>query len=93
MSVGKNAIKRVANDGYSNVKSSAPDMENSNVINNPDPQVTEKLVQPIEKSGAKKKSATKRTACKNPSAKQTQAARKNAFQRVSFGEEMPYYLL
>ena len=29
MPIGKNAIKRVANNGYSNVKSTAPDMENS----------------------------------------------------------------
>ena len=29
MPIGKNAIKRVANNGYSNVKTSAPDMENS----------------------------------------------------------------
>ena len=29
MPIGKNAINRVANNGYSNVKSTAPDMENS----------------------------------------------------------------
>lgn len=29
MPIGKNAIKRVINNGYSNVKTSAPDMENS----------------------------------------------------------------
>ena len=29
MPIGKNAIKRVANNGYSNVKTTAPDMENS----------------------------------------------------------------
>ena len=28
MPIGKNAIKRVTNNGYSNVKTSAPDMEN-----------------------------------------------------------------
>ena len=32
MPIGKNAIKRVENNGYSKVKTSAPDMENSNVI-------------------------------------------------------------
>ena len=31
MPIGKNAIKRVINNGYSNVKSEAPDMENSEV--------------------------------------------------------------
>ena len=31
MAIGKNAIKRVTSNGYSNVKSAAPDMENSEV--------------------------------------------------------------
>ena len=31
MPIGKNAIKRVSNNGYSKVASSAPDMENSTV--------------------------------------------------------------
>ena len=31
MPIGKNAIKRVVNNGYSNVKTAAPDMENSTV--------------------------------------------------------------
>ena len=39
MPIGKNAIKRVENNGYSKVKTSAPDMENSNVIAKPDDQV------------------------------------------------------
>ena len=38
MPIGKNAINRVKNNGYSNVETSAPDMENS-VIANPDKQV------------------------------------------------------
>ena len=32
MPIGTNAIKRVTNNGYSNVKTSAPDMENSAVV-------------------------------------------------------------
>jgi len=32
MPIGKNSIKRVTNNGYSNVKSEAPDMQNSEVI-------------------------------------------------------------
>ncbi len=92
MSVGKNAIKRVANDGYANVKSVAPDMENSNVIANPAPQVVEKLIKPVEQKTAKKapakKAAPKKTAC-------TKACKveKNGFARVGFGEDLPYYLL
>ena len=31
MPIGKNAIKRVSNNGYSKVASTAPDMENSTV--------------------------------------------------------------
>ena len=32
MPIGKNAIKRISNNGYSNVQTNAPDMENSEVI-------------------------------------------------------------
>lgn len=32
MPIGKNAIKRVVNNGYANLKSDAPDMENSVVV-------------------------------------------------------------
>ena len=66
MPIGKNAIKRVENNGYSKVKTSAPDMENSNVITNPDPQTIEKMVAPVEK-------AAKKPAAKKPAAKKQQA--------------------
>ena len=98
MPIGKNAIKRVENNGYSNVKTSAPDMENSNVIANLDPQVMEKMVAPVEQ--ATEAAAEVKTAAKKPAAKKTPAkkpackkATKNAFDRVSLGENMPYYLL
>ena len=90
MAIGKNAIKRVENNGYSNVKTDAPDMENSNVIAKPDAQVVEKLVAPVEKKCAKK-TAPKKTAQKKPAVKKTTA--KDGFVRVSFGDDMPYYLL
>ena len=32
MPIGKNALKRVSNNGYSNVNTSAPDMENSEIV-------------------------------------------------------------
>lgn len=32
MPIGKNAIKRISNNGYSNVQTNTPDMENSEVI-------------------------------------------------------------
>lgn len=58
MPIGKNAINRVKNNGYSNVETSAPDMENS-VIANPDPQVVEVLVKPVEEKTSKKAPAKK----------------------------------
>ena len=85
MSIGKNAIKRVENNGYSKVKSVAPDMENSNVIANPDAQVVEKLVKPVEEATAKKPTTKKRvkTACKKV----------DNFKSFAFGEDLPFYLL
>ena len=98
MPIGKNAIKRVENNGYSNVKTSAPDMENSHVIAKPDAQVVEKLIAPVEKATAKKtaskKPAAKKTPAKKPAVKAApKATAKDGFVRVSFGEDMPYYLL
>ncbi len=57
MPIGKNAMKRVVNNGYSKVESSAPDMENSSVIANIDAQVMEKIVAPVEKKTRAKKAA------------------------------------
>ena len=106
MPIGKNAIKRVENNGYSNVKTEAPDMENSTVIAKPDAQVAEKLIAPVEKAtekkkrGRPKKSEAEKTVKKAaPVAKKTapkkaeKPAKKDGFARVSFGEDMPYYLL
>ena len=97
MPIGKNAIKRVENNGDSKVTPEAPDMENSNVIiAKPDEQVVEKLIAPVEKATAKKtaakKPAAKKAPAKKPAAKKAAPA-KNGFERVSFGEDMPYYLL
>ena len=93
MPIGKNAIKRVENNGYSKVASSAPDMENSHVIANPDPQVVEKLVAPVEEAAKK---TAKKSASKKPAAKKTpvkKAVVKDGFLRVEVGADMPYYLL
>jgi len=97
MPIGKNAINRVKNNGYSNVESKAPDMENS-VIANPDPQVVEVMVKPVEEKTAKKPAA-KKTAAKKAPAKSATAkkpakkAQDDGFARVQVGESMPYYLL
>lgn len=98
MPIGKNAIKRVENNGYSKVASSAPDMENSHVIANPDPQVVEKLVAPVEaaaevktaKKAPAKKTTAKKSAAKKPCVKK---AATDGFARVELGSDMPYYLL
>ena len=86
MSIGKSAIKRVENNGYSNVKTEAPDMENSHVIANPSEEVMEKLVKPVEKKTAARKTPTRKTA-------KCVKCEKDGFKRVELGNEMPYYLL
>ena len=101
MPIGKNAIKRVENNGYSKVKTTAPDMENSHVIAAPDPQVTEKLIAPVEKAVKKAAPATKKTSTGKSSAKKPVAKKavnkpvetKDGFARVELGGAMPYYLL
>ena len=75
MPIGKNSIKRVTNNGYSKVATKAPDMENSTVIANPDPQVVEVMILSSEKI-APKKSATK------PAAKKTVAEKKPATKKA-----------
>ena len=104
MPIGKNAIKRVDNNGYSKVQTSAPDMEHS-VIAKPDEQVVEKLIAPVEQATAEKvaekmekkapaKTAAKKTPAKKPAAKKAPVQEsKEGFARVSVGEKMPYYLL
>ena len=72
MPIGKNAIKRISNNGYSNVTTSAPDMENS-VVNE------EKEIAPKKEDSAKKtapvsKTAPKAGTKKAPSAKSSTKA-------------------
>lgn len=88
MSIGKSAIKRVENNGYSKVKSDAPDMQNSHVIAAPNEEVMEKLVKPVEKKTVK--TQTKKTATSKKCVKTT---RKDGFVSFAFGEDLPYYLL
>ena len=75
MPIGENAVKRVENNGYSKVRSSCPDMENSVVAEEPKAPA---------KKAAPKKNAEKR---------EERVLEKNGFERVSFGDEMPYWLL
>ena len=58
MPIGKNALKRVSNNGYSKVNTSAPDMEHSEIA---EPQDAKKVLEPIKaesKKTAPKKNST-----------------------------------
>ena len=102
MPIGKNSIKRVKNSGYSNVKTSAPDMENSTVIANPSPEVIEKMIPSAEKTAPKKAETKKKTAPKAKKEavsraeikkKAEQISEKDGFMRFSLGCDLPEYLL
>ena len=83
MSIGKSAINRVENNGYSKVKSDAPDMQNSLVIGVPDAQVVEKIIKPVENKTVKKVSTKKASS----------SQKKDDFKKVYLGEDLPFYLL
>ena len=72
MPIGKNSIKRVANAGYSNIDSKAPDMENS-VINEP-------KAEPLKTENSKKATASKSASstAKKPSAAKKKPAGSSA---------------
>ena len=82
MPIGKSAINRITNNGYSSVKTDAPDMENSTVLTNPSPEVIEKMI-PSSKTLAPKAKKTASAAKKStpnkksPTEKNT-AAKKNS---------------
>ena len=101
MPVGKNSIKRVSNNGYSQVTTEAPDMENSTVVNVTEPAPTEK--KPTKKAAAKKPTAKKPVA-KKPVAKKPETPTPvsniapeietdDGFVAFTLGEDLPYYLL
>ena len=93
MPIGKNSIKRVANNGYSNVKTDAPDMENSTVLANPAPEVIEKMI-PSSKKIAPKKSAPKKTVKKaEPVIAEPASVITKSTVYVNLGEDLPDYLL
>lgn len=87
MPVGKNALKRVSNNGYSKVNTSAPDMEHS--------EVAEPVVKATEKSATKNtpKSDPKAKVEKKTAKKAQKNTRPDGFVRVELGDDMPIYLL
>ena len=108
MPIGKNSIKRAVNNGYSNVKTSAPDMENSEVIPTP-VELAEKVA---SQTGKEKKtsSTAKKTACKKTvkpveseaqkveekpvkKAPAKKCVKAKKTERVEIGGELPIYLL
>ena len=95
MPIGKNSIKRVANNGYSSVKTEAPDMENSSVLSNPAPEVMEMAIAMAEKkpkkASAKKSDEAKR--CKRAAAPEKPDECTGEFIYFGIGEELPTYLL
>ncbi len=98
MPIGKNSIKRVANAGYSKVKTEAPDMENST-------EVRVETVKPAAKKKAAAKAPAKKTVANKAapvSNKKAQEAKKepranvvasHAATKFAVGEELPAYLL
>lgn len=119
MPIGKNALKRVSNNGYSNVKATAPDMENSEIIE-AKPEIAEanpeekESVMPVEKSetvkeakpkakseskpaektaSVKKKTASKKADTEKEDKPTENFARPDGFVKISFGMDMPVYLL
>ena len=94
MPVGKNALKRVTNNGYSKVNVSAPDMEHSEVLEaaeTPKPKTEAVSV----KTTAKKNTApkTKKAPTPKPRIEKLGDNRSDGFVRYGFGEELPVHLL
>ena len=106
MPIGKNSIKRVANNGYSAVKTSAPDMENSTELKT-EPERIETAV-PAEPTPAKApelvayeliEEKMKPRSPRAKSATKKKASKKQAEEStatstyVNIGRDMPTYLL
>lgn len=102
MPIGKNAIKRVENNGYSNVKTDAPDMLDSEVLIEEKPVKTQakKRTSPAKKTSAKTSAATVKKAVKplekapvEQAVEKVGASKQDGFKRVSVCDDMPYWLL
>ena len=98
MPVGKNALKRVTNGGYSKVQTSAPDMERSVVTTIT--QAPEEKPKTAKKSAPQKATTTAKSESKKKSPAKAQKATKPAavgtkdgFVKIAFGDEMPVHLL
>ncbi len=81
MPIGKNAIKRITNDGYSKVKTSAPDMENSTAVeaSTVAQEKTPKTKKATSNASAKAKAPTK-TSPKKPSTQKSTSTPKKSME-------------
>ena len=102
MPIGKNSIKRVQNNGYSKVKTDAPDMENSVIA-----EATE--AQPLPKKATAKKASARKPAAKaadkpvakkpatkkapKPEEPKTEQATREGDGYVNLGGKLPVHLL
>ena len=99
MSIGKNAIKRVENNGYSNVKTEAPDMVNSTVIGATSPEVIEMVEKEVQKQVAPKKAPAKKPSTTKTTAPKTKAPEKKVEKKetsknfFAIGDDIPVYYL
>ena len=97
MPIGKNALKRVSNNGYSNVKTAAPDMENSTVSEStPEVKAPAKIKESSAKCAPKKNTTpkTKREPVKAPKVKKVEKdSRPDGFARYELGSQLPVHLL
>ncbi len=102
MPVGKNALKRVTNNGYSKVNTSAPDMEHS-VVTEPETEVKPEVKKETKKVATVKAEPKKNTALKEkkphikkPETKKAEAetdTHPDGFVRYGLGAELPVHLL
>lgn len=99
MPIGKNALKRVTNNGYSAVKATAPDMENSVIVTEapateaPAPEVKELTTVATVKAAPKKNTAPKTKKATQKPKTEGAAARPDGFVRFGLGQDLPEYLL
>ena len=95
MPVGKNALKRVTNNGYSKVASAAPDMENSEVTTEAKAQKREikaisEKIQPKKNTAPKEK----KPLVKKPEIKKAEVVKRpDGFVRYGLGQDLPEHLL
>ena len=91
MPIGKNAIKRVSNNGYSNVQSTSPDMENSEPLEKKQEETAVAQEQKEEiKPEVKKAPAKKSTGVSKKTVKKVILPE---IPHIAIGDELPYYLL